>query len=255
MKDMYTFSRTEDEHNNLYQAIRTAYIRVFTRLGLGETTYPTFASGGVFSKYSEEFQTISEAGEDVIYVDTDKKIAVNKEVYTDQDLEKHGFDKAILIERKAIEVGNIFNLGTKYSEPLGLFYTDEHGNKNPVIMGCYGIGISRLLGVIVEALSDEKGIVWPIAVAPFDIHLIPVGQGEMVEREANKLLKIFESRGLEVLVDDRDLRPGQKFADSDLIGIPQRVVVSDKTLSEGKYEQKDRKTGKIEMVSIGSGTV
>jgi prolyl-tRNA synthetase len=255
MKDLYTFARTEEEHTKMYRGVRDAYVKIFDRLGLGAFTYITFASGGVFSKFSEEFQTVSDAGEDIIYIDEKKKLAVNKEVHTDELLKDVGLSKSDLEEKKAIEVGNIFNLGTRYSEPLGLFYTDENGEKKPVIMGCYGIGITRLMGTIVEVLSDPRGIVWPAAVAPFDIHLIPVGQSEVVGAETAKLYAALEEEGFDVLLDDRDLRPGEKFADSDLIGIPKRIVISEKTLAEKKYELKDRKTGEIEMISIGSNVL
>src|SRR5262249_32583220 len=158
-------------HQTLYAGVRGAYVNVFDRVGLGGKTFVTFASGGVFSKYSEEFQTLSDAGEDTIYIDEKKKIAVNKEVYTDDVLAEQGLDKSKLIEKKSIEVGNIFHLGTRFSDALGLTYVDEAGTKKPAIMGCYGIGISRLMGTIVEALADEKGIVWPESVAPFRIHV------------------------------------------------------------------------------------
>ncbi len=255
MKDMYTFSRNEEEHAKLYAGIREAYINVFKRVGIGEHTFVTFASGGVFSKFSEEFQILSDAGEDTLYVDEKKKMAVNKEVFTDEVLSEIGLTKSDLIEKKGIEAGNIFNLGTRFSEPLGLTYTDEKGENVPVIMGSYGLGISRLMGTIVEVLADEKGIVWPSAVAPFDIHLIPIGQSEAVGAETAKLYAMLEEEGLDVLLDDRDLRPGEKFADSDLIGIPKRIVVSEKTLADKKYELKDRKTGEIEMIDLGSSVL
>ncbi len=239
MKDMYSFSRTEEEHTKIYESIKGAYVNVFKRVGLGAVTYPTFASGGVFSKYSEEFQTVSEAGEDLIYIDEKKGIAVNKEVLVPDVLNELGIDQASLVEKKAIEVGNIFNLGTRFSEPLDLKFVDEKGEKQTVIMGCYGIGISRLMGTIVEALSDERGIVWPAAVAPFTIHLVRLGDSDGVREKTDKLYKALSAKGISVLCDDRDLRPGEKFADSDLIGIPWRVVVSEKTVGE-TYEVKER---------------
>ncbi len=247
MKDLYSFARTDEENQRQYDAARAAYIKTFERLGLGVVTYPTFASGGIFSEFSEEFQTISDAGEDIIYVHEGKHIAVNKEVYTDEALAKLGLKREDLVERKAIEVGNIFHLGTRFSEALGLAYKDEAGASQPVVMGSYGIGPSRVMGTIVEVLSDEKGIVWPESVAPFAVHLIELSNGSVdVKAEAEELYRDLTSSGVEVLFDDRDARAGEKFADSDLMGIPLRVVVSEKTLAAGKCECVHRGSGKTE---------
>ncbi|QQR65100.1 prolyl-tRNA synthetase [Candidatus Kaiserbacteria bacterium] len=246
MKDLYDFSRDAGEHEEFYSRMRAAYIRVFERLGLGEITYPTFASGGIFSEFSEEFQTVSDAGEDIIYVDEERHIALNKEVYTDEVITKLGLDKSTLVEKKSIEVGNIFHLGTKFSEPLGLYYTDEEGNKKPVYMGCYGMGPTRIMGTIVETLSDAKGIVWPESVAPFQIHLIELSGGDTeLKDEADGLYNTLKEGGVEVLYDDRDARAGEKFNDSDLLGMPYRVVVSKKTKEEGKYEVVERATSNV----------
>lgn len=247
MKDLYSFSRTQKEHDDFYQRAKEAYVRIFKRVGLGDKTYPTFALGGTFSKYSEEFQTLTAAGEDIIYVDKKKGVAVNKETFTDEVLKDVGVNKKDLVEEKAVEVGNIFNLGTRFSEPLGLGYVDEKGEKKPVIMGCYGIGLGRVMGTIVETLSDKDGIVWPESVAPFRAHLIVVDsrEGDKARREADRLYKSLTDKGVEVLYDDRDARPGEKFADADLMGMPYRVVVSDKTIEAGKYEVKERATGTV----------
>ena len=233
MKDLYTFSKNEEELDAMYEDFRVAYENVFKRVGIGNTTYLTFASGGLFSKWSHEFQTVSEAGEDTIYIDTDKRIAVNKEVYTDEVLKDLGLDKERLVENKSIEVGNIFKLGTKFSEPLGLTYKDEGGVEQPVVMGSYGIGLGRLMGTIVEVLSDEKGIVWPESVAPFTYHLVDLSGGdEEVEQRAESLYSALSANNISVLYDDRDVRPGEKFADSDLLGIPYRIVVSKKNTND-----------------------
>jgi len=241
MKDMYSFHRDQDDLNKFYEQTKEAYVRIFKAVGLGDVTYVTFASGGTFSKYSHEFQTLTSAGEDIIYVDKKKKLAVNKEVYNDEVLKDLGLKKEDLVEEKAIEVGNIFNLGTRFSEAFDLTYKNEKGEGNPVVMGCYGIGLGRLLGTVVEALADEKGIVWPENIAPFKIHLIPLGEkGGTVEKEALALYEKLSSAGIETLFDDRDARAGEKFADADLIGIPYRVVVSDKTHGTGKIEVKKR---------------
>lgn len=176
-KALYSFSKDKAEHDVFYEKIKQAYINVYNRTGLGDTTYLTFASGGTFSKYSHEFQTVSDAGEDIIYIDEAKNIAINEEVMQDEVLQDLGVNRADLVEKKAIEVGNIFSLGHKFSEPFGLTYKDASGAEVPVYMGSYGIGITRLIGTVVELLSDEKGIVWPESIAPFTVHLIKLGDG------------------------------------------------------------------------------
>lgn len=236
-KALYSFSKDKTEHDAFYEKITQAYKNVFERVGLGNSTYFTFASGGTFSKYSHEFQTICDAGEDIIYVSKEKNIAVNKEVYNDEVLADLGLSKEELTEEKAVEVGNIFSLGTKFSEPLELLYMDSEGKPQTVYMGSYGIGISRLLGVIVEQLSNEQGIVWPQSVSPFAVHLIQIGK---VDEQAQKLYESLVQKGIEVLLDDRDASAGSKFADADLIGIPHRVVISEKSLEKGGLEYKKR---------------
>jgi len=253
MKDLYTFDPTPESHEQSYGKMREAYKRVFARLGLGERTYVTFASGGIFSDFSEEFQTVSEAGEDLIYIDEKRGIAVNKEVLTQDSLAKLGLTRDDLVEKKAIEVGNIFHLGTKFSEPLGLTFTDESGARKPVIMGSYGIGPTRLMGVIVETLADEKGIVWPSSVAPFQVHLVSISGGNQdVVKEADHLYETLQAHNIEVLYDDRDARAGEKFADADLIGIPTRLVISEKTMAEGSVEVVERSNGSTSMVPESS---
>ena len=242
-KALYSFSKDEHQHLEFYEKIKVAYINVFNRVGIGASTYFTFASGGSFSKYSHEFQTISEAGEDSIYVDTEKKIAINKEVFTDEVISDLGLDKNNLKEMKAIEVGNIFSLGEKFSNPLELKYKNEKGEEKNVYMGSYGIGISRLVGTIAETVSDERGLVWPESVAPFHIHLISLDKND----EAQRIYDGLQKAGVEVLFDDRDARAGEKFADSDLIGIPHRIVVSSRSIDAGgvEYKKRTEKEGKI----------
>jgi len=252
MKDLYSFCRDEREHAEFYEKAKGAYVKIFERLGLGDKTYVTFASGGSFAKYSHEFQTLSEAGEDMIYVDEKKMIAVNKEVLNDEVLKDLGVNRSDLVEKKAVEVGNIFSLGTRFSDALDLNYVDSEGKKQPVVMGSYGIGPGRVMGAMVETMSDEHGLVWPRGIAPFDVHLVLILDKEgKVKAEADALYDELVKNGVSVLYDDRDLRPGEKFADSDLIGIPTRIVISEKNLKEGKLEVKDRKSGKVEMVEKG----
>lgn len=250
MKDLYSFARNQEEHEKIYASVKDAYKRIFERVGLGSVTYPTFASGGIFSKYSEEFQTVSEAGEDLIYVDSKTGRALNKEVLNDEVLKDLGINREDLEEKKSIEVGNIFSLGTRFSEPLNVSFKDEKGNNNFALMGCYGIGPGRVMGTIVEVLSDQSGIVWPKEVSPFDVHLLSLGNNTSdAYREASELYEQLRLRGIDVLFDDRDLRAGEKFAEADLIGIPMRIVVSDKTVAEGKYEVKKRSEGGAKLVT------
>lgn len=251
MKDLYSFSKDVASHEAFYEKAKQAYIKIFERLGLGDKTYVTFASGGSFSKYSHEFQTLTEAGEDVIYVHEGKKIAVNKEVLTDEVLKDLGIDRKDLVEKKAVEVGNIFSLGTRFSDAFELVYRDEAGKPANVVMGSYGIGPGRVMGTIVETLSDEKGIVWPAEVAPFAVHLIALNdKGGKVKPAADALYESLSAKGIEVLYDDRDAGAGEKFTDSDLLGIPTRYIISEKTLATESVEVKDRATGKVEMVKV-----
>ncbi len=247
-KALYSFSKDKEQHDEFYEQAAEAYERIFQRVGLGNATYKTFASGGSFAKYSHEFQTLCDAGEDTIYVSREKNIAINKEVYTDEVLSELGLDASELTEEKAVEVGNIFSLSDKFSAPLDLTYTNETGKPQTVYMGSYGIGISRLLGTIVETLSDDKGLVLPESVAPFKIHLLTFGKNENIWREAESLYHDLKKAGVEVLFDDRDLGPGQKFNDTDLIGIPYRVVVSEKSNENGGVEITHRATGEVEFM-------
>lgn len=249
MKDMYSFSLNDKSHEEDYNKIKGAYIKIFERLGIGSKTFVTFAAGGIFSEFSEEFQTLTDAGEDIIYIHEGKKIALNKEVYNEENIIKLGLNKNELVEKKAVEVGNIFHLGTRFSDALGLKYKDESGKENSVVMGSYGIGPSRLLGAIVETLYDDKGIIWPKEIAPFTVHLVRIGNSDTTLAFSDRIYAELQSRGVEVLYDDRDLRPGEKFADSDLIGIPVRFVVSDKTVAENKIEVKYRNKQDAELLS------
>jgi prolyl-tRNA synthetase len=253
-KAMYSFSKDEAEHQDFYDKVKMAYKNVFERVGLGDKTYLTFASGGTFSRYSHEFQTLCEAGEDTIYLSKANGFAVNKEVYTEDVLADLELDQKELVEERAVEVGNIFSLGTKFSDPLGLSYVDEDGAEKQVFMGSYGIGISRLLGVIVEVFSDEKGIVWPESVAPFKYHLVSIANSEDDEsyKKSEELYFKLKERGDEVLWDDRiDVRAGEKFADADLIGCPIRLLISPKTLEQDSVEIKLRSEEDPKLVKLG----
>lgn len=245
MKDMYTFATNEEEHDKLYEKVKNAYIRIYDRLGIGGDTFVTFASGGVFSKYSHEFQTLCEVGEDNIYYNADKSVVLNEEVLIDEVMNDLGVKREELENTRAAEVGNIFTLGTKFSAPLGLEYTDKNGERKPVLMGCYGIGISRVMGVIAEKMCDDKGLVWPENIAPYKYYLIGLN-----EEGVKKAEELYHGHEEEVIFDDRDLHAGEKFADAELMGIPYRVVISDKTLADGKAEVTNRQTGETKLVDL-----
>ena len=247
MKDLYSFSKDETEHNKFYEEISEAYLRVFERLGLGDLTYKTFASGGSFSKYSHEFQTISPVGEDIIYISDEKGIAINEEVFNDEVLADLGINKEELRAEKAVEVGNIFTLGYKFSDALDLKYTAEDGKQNLVFMGSYGIGPSRLMGLLAEHFSDEKGLVWPENVAPAKVYLVQIGGAS--QQKAEEIYQQLTDKGIDVLFDDRDERPGKKFADAELMGIPYRLTVSDRLLESEKFELVSRATNETQMLS------
>ncbi|MCX6757646.1 MAG: His/Gly/Thr/Pro-type tRNA ligase C-terminal domain-containing protein [Candidatus Nomurabacteria bacterium] len=251
MKDMYSFHTSTKDFDAFYEKMKLVYKKIFERAGIGHLTYLTFASGGVFSKYSHEFQTLTSAGEDTIYIDEATSVAVNQEVYTDEVLQNLGLDKEKLVERKAIEVGNIFDLKSRFSEPFDLSFTDENGEKHIILMGCYGIGVGRLMGTVVEALSDDKGIIWPESIAPFKVHLLSLGESEAVKNEADKVYETLLSSNVEVIFDDRSgMSAGEKFADADLIGMPYRAVVSERSIKEGGVELKKRNEEKGKVVSL-----
>jgi prolyl-tRNA synthetase len=250
MKDMYSYARDDASHQKIYDAATKAYLRVFERLGLGDRTYLTFASGGAFTQFSHEFQTVSEVGEDTIYIHKGKNMAINKEVLTPEVLAQLGIQRDELEEQPAIEVGNIFSFGGKKCEELGLFFKDEDGSMKPVVLGSYGFGVTRMVGVLVEVFADEKGIVWPKEVSPYDAHLVVIAGGNKdIQDEADRIYEMLQGSGVDVLYDDRDVRAGEKFADADLLGIPTRLVVSEKTVAAGSVEVISRKTGESNLVA------
>lgn len=257
MKDLYSFHKDQDDLMRFYEEMKTVYANVFNDIGIGADTFLTVASGGDFTpNFSHEFQTLTEAGEDLIYVDRKNKIAYNKEVVNDENAAKLGVDFNSLEQIKACEVGNIFPLDTRFSRALDYTYTDEKGEQQIIFMGSYGIGPSRLMGVVVEKFADEKGLVWPTSIAPFSMHLVLLSKAKEGDskseatKTAEKLYADLTARGVEVLFDDREASAGEKFADSDLIGIPMRVVVSDKSLAAGGVEIKERKSVTSEIVTI-----
>jgi prolyl-tRNA synthetase len=250
MKDLYSYSRDQGTHQEFYEAMIQAYLRIFHKTGLGKDTYLTFASGGAFTQFSHEFQTVTEAGEDTIYLDKEAGIAINEEVLSDDVIDQAGVNKDRLQKVKAAEVGNIFSFGTKKSEELGLYFTDEDGSSKAAFLGSYGIGVSRLVGVITEHFADGKGLVWPQSVAPYDVYLAGLGDDVQVNRQTDEAYEHLQAAGLQVLYDDRDERPGEKFADADLLGIPYRVVISQKSLAAGGMELKKRTHDDTQITSL-----
>ena len=249
MKDLYSFHASEEDLNEYYEKVKIAYKRIYERVGLGDLTVLTYASGGVFCKYSHEFQTICDVGEDTIYVCEKCRTAVNKEIIDEQNLCPE-CGNTNLVEKRGIEVGNIFKLRNKYTLPFKFNYVDESGKEQTVEMGCYGMGPSRIMGTVVEVSHDEKGMIWPGEISPFAVHLISLSQDEEVLKTARDLYDKLVSKNVEVLWDDRDVSAGEKFADADLIGICKRVVVSKKTLAQNLVEIKNRANKDCELVDV-----
>ena len=246
MKDMYSVHATKEDLDAYYNQAIEAYKRCYDRFGIGDDTYVTFASGGAFTKFSHEFQTICTAGEDYIYLHRSKNIAVNEEVLDDA-VKELGIDRSELEKVKTAEVGNIFNFGTQKSEEMNLVFTGSDGAQQYAYMGSYGIGITRVMGVIVEKFADEKGLVWPDAIAPARVYLVQIG--EKSRAAADELYELLKAQGVEVLYDDRNERPGVKFADAELMGIPLRVTVSDRLLDGKKWEVVARVSGKQQLLT------
>lgn len=249
MKDMYSFHETQEDFDRFYAIAKEAYLRVYTRCGL--VAKATEASGGSFTdKLSYEFMVLTDAGEDdILYCDKCSYCA-NTEISSQKEKDAcTRCEGGILARAKASEVGNIFDLGKKYPKDFSFTFKDREGNLQQPVMGCFGIGITRLMGVIAEARSDDRGLVWPHEVAPFTVHLVRLGDSDAVMHEADNVYGTLTKQGVPVLYDDRDLRAGEKFADSDLIGIPTRIVISEKTMVVGAYEVVERNTGTKKMVT------
>lgn len=264
MKDLYSFHTSEADFLNYYEQAKKVYMDFYTEIGLGEDTFIASASGGDFTKmFSHEFQTIVDAGEDIIYIDRENKVSYNKEVVSDnaeENIKNFGKDISQLEQAKACEVGNIFPLESKFTEAFNFQYTDENNIKQIVpFMGCYGIGPSRIMGVLVEKYGDEKGLVWPKNISPFALEVISLhkenNEEDNVFKFANDLYTYLNSDGCEfkgeVLFDDRNLGVGNKLNDADLYGIPLQIIVGQKNLDRNVIEVKSRKTG--EMFELNSG--
>ncbi len=256
MKDLYSFHATTEDMEAYYEQVKQAYIRIFERCGVNAIV--TEASGGDFSPLSHEFQMPTEAGEDIIFVNKAGDYAWNKEIVPDM---KDGDDapdgSGSVKEMKAIEVGNIFKLGTKFTEPISFTYMDDKGKKQPVYMCSYGIGPSRLLGAIVEAHHDERGIKWPMNVAPFMVHIVNLKSKDeeldaRIKQAATDIYDELEDQGIDVLWDDTEAGPGEKLGNADLLGMPLRILISEKTMAENSVEWKLRWEDDIQLVEVGS---
>ncbi len=284
MKDLYSFHEDEKDLDKYYEKVKKSYFQIFKRCDLEKQTFLTLASGGTFSKYSHEFQTITPYGEDEIYICSKCRAAVNKEIIREHPFCPQCRSKK-LEPRKAIEVGNIFKLQDKYAKIFGFNLKDKEGKEKNILMGCYGIGLPRLMGAIVEVHHDEKGIRWPKEVSPFQVHLIQLAElrpsrsepsdswakGEKktkfsatasanasviedtskVKKTAERIYQYLQKSEIEVLYDDRqDKTPGEKFADADLIGIPIRIVISERTLRKNSVEVKERNKKELKIVKL-----
>lgn len=247
MKDLYSFHASQEDLDRFYDAVTKEYFDFYKKCGLGDKTFYTYASGGAFSKYSHEFQTLTDAGEDTVYLLPGTNIAINREIITDKDAlkdiipnYKDGMEKDLEVKR-AVEVGNIFKLGTRFTSAFGATFSDVDGKQKPIIMGCYGIGPSRVMGTIAECLSDNRGLVWPEDIAPYKVHLVPMFHTEEEIKKCDKVYEKMLNAGIDVLYDDRHgLRGGSKFITSDLLGIPHRVILGKQFLETGNVEWKKR---------------
>ncbi len=250
MKDLYSFHTNEEDLDNYYQKVVAAYGKIFQRLDLEVKLVK--ASGGAFSKYSDEFQVLCETGEDTIFYCDKCDFAHNQEIAEVKAGDKCPDCDGKIVEAKAIEVGNIFKLGSRFTEPFDFDYVDEKDQRHAVLMGCYGLGISRAMGAIVEVHHDDKGIIWPENVAPAQYHLIALGDDAKVKAAAEQLYDDLIKAGKEVIYDDRDASPGQKFADADLIGCPIRLTLSPKTLEKNSVEVKQRNSDESKLEQLSS---
>ncbi|MCA3244476.1 MAG: prolyl-tRNA synthetase [Alphaproteobacteria bacterium] len=266
MKDLYSFHTTQEDLDTFYDRVMAAYMKIYRRIGLGERTLITYASGGVFSKYSHEFQTLTDSGEDVVYaipgttevLGVQERFAINSEIIDDQEALRgilpnyQPGDEQKLVQHKTIEVGNIFKLGTRFSSACGLTFADKDGKPQHPIMGCYGIGPSRMMGTIAEILSDEKGLIWPEEVAPYKVNLLNLKASDATTTQAaDALYDTLQRAGVEVLYDDRDVSAGEKFADADLLGCPWQAVVGPKGAEKGVVEWANRRTGAKQELPVG----
>lgn len=253
MKDLYSFHLTEKDCDEYYQLVKESYFKIFKDTGLGQTTILTFAGGGTFSKFSHEFQALCDVGEDIIFLCNSCGLAINREI-KDKYPQCPECGGADFTQRKGIEIGNIFQLGAKYSAAFDFTVADAGGKKIPVLMNCYGIGLTRLIGAVAEIWHDDAGLIWPQKIAPFKIHLLELAGGadkEKISKEAQKIYDNLQKTGLTVLYDQREGKStGEKLNDTDLLGMPYRIIVSSKTIAQESVEIKKRNEDKAQLVKI-----
>jgi len=248
MKDLYSFYSNEEEAREFYERVKKAYFKIFRRCAL-QTILVEASSGTIGGKLSHEFQVEAEVGEDRILICSKCGYGVNIEKIG--EIKKCPECRGILEKKNSIEVGHIFYLGTKYSKAMSADFKDRDGKEKPILMGCYGIGLPRLMATIVEIHHDEKGMIWPQSVAPFQLHLIRIENSRPVKLAAEKLYNDLTKENIEVLYDDRlDKSAGEKFADCDLIGVPRRLVISERTLKQNCAELKNRGAKKTKLIKI-----
>ena len=252
MKDLYSFHADEADFKEFFKKAIGSYTKIFASCGL-KILVSQASSGSIGGDVTYEFQVPAEVGEDLVLFCKKCGYAINREI----SQEKKIGDKCpecgdILNQTQAIEAGQVFSLGTKYSKGMGATFVDRQGTQKPIIMGCYGIGIGRLMGTIVEVYHNDAGIIWPENVAPYKIHLVSIGDGQDVIKKAAEIYQNLVKKGEEVLYDDRDESPGVKLADADLIGIPERWVVSENTLKKDSIEVKKRSEDSAKLVKISN---
>jgi prolyl-tRNA synthetase len=243
MKDMYSFHASHEDFKTFYDRVIEAYLKIFARCGL-EDVKITEASGGSFTKkHSHEFNVITPAGEVDLYYCEGSAKALNEEVVKGNAAELLGCNETDVKQAKAVEIGNIFDLGIRFSEAFNLKFVDESGKRHMATAGCYGIGTTRLIGAIAEVYHDDNGLTWPDEVRPFDAHLINIAQDS---KFADAVYRTLRSEGFDILYDDRDLSAGKKFVAADLIGVPVRLLVSDKTGNQIEWKLRtEEKTYKL----------
>ena len=252
MQDAYSFDKDENGLDKSFQKMVEVYKKIFKRIEL--PVIPVKASTGLMGGLdSYEFMVIAKSGEDKIAVCPKCKFAANVEILKGKEKCPQCGTKMEI--KRTIEVGHAFKLGTKYSKAMDILYEDKKGMKHLVQMGCYGIGLERAMATIVEVNNDEKGIIWPKSVAPFDVHLLALGSGkktiqDKIQKVSEKLYQNLQKQGAEVLYDDRTHSSGEKFAEADLIGIPTRIVVSERTLGKNSVEIKERNKKELKIIKL-----
>ncbi|MCK5044369.1 hypothetical protein KAR26_01390 [Candidatus Parcubacteria bacterium] len=249
MKDMYSFHTSEKDMDVFYEQVERAYETIWQRLGIDKITLKTYASGGSFSKYSHEYQTLCDTGEDIIYICDKCNVAINKEIVSEHKACIQCGNKD-LTEKKAIEAGNIFKLKTKFSDAFNFKFTDKDGKEKGVEMGCFGLGVTRVMGILAECFNDDKGLIWPESVSPYKVHLIGLNlEDEEIKQKTFDVYEKLQSAGVDVLFDDREnMSAGEKFADADLVGITWRAVSSKRT--GDKIEVKKRRDAEGKLMPI-----